>query len=122
MEKSQKKRSPNTHTSTGTNRRRSPRQHNPMACERGSGPVGRGGKIRNIEGRGRAFSSSSELESDNDDDSSEEDEHHHKPEESMSTTQEDLLRMLREKERTIRKLQMELDRIKNKAKPSKKSL
>jgi hypothetical protein len=62
------------------------------------------------------------LESDNDDDSSEEDEHHHKPEESMSTTQEDLLRMLREKEQTIRKLQMELDRIKNKAKPSKKSL
>ena len=125
MEKSQKKRSPNTHISTGTKRRRSPRQHNPMVCERGSGPVGRGGKIRNIEGRGRAFSSSSGLESDNNDDSSEEDEHHHDPDEikmSMSTTQVELLRMLREKERTIRKLQMELDRKKNKAKPSKKSL
>ena len=71
--------------------------------------------MRNIERRGRALSSSSELESDNDDDSSEEDEHHHKPEESMSTTQEDLLRMLREKEQTIRKLQMELDCMKNKA-------
>ena len=122
MEKSHKKRSPSTPPSTGTKRRRSPRQHNAMARERGSGPVGRGGKMRNIERRGRALSSSSELELDNDDDSSEEDEHHHKPEESMSTTQEDLLRMLREKEQTIRKLQMELDRIKNKAKPSKKSL
>jgi hypothetical protein len=125
MEKSHKKRSPNTPPSTGTKRRRSPRQHNAMVHKRGSGPVGRGVKMRNIEGRGRAFSSSSELESDNDDDSSEEDEHHHEPEEikmSMSTTRVDLLRMLREKEQTIRKLQMELDRIKNKAKPSKKSL
>ena len=33
-----------------------------MARKRGSGPVGRGGKMRNIEGRGRAFSSSSEEE------------------------------------------------------------
>ena len=74
MEKSQKKKSPNTPPSTGTKRRRSPRQHNAIVHERGRGPVGRGVKMRNIEGRGRAFSSSSELESDNDNDSSEEDE------------------------------------------------
>ncbi len=111
--------------SMGTKRRRSPRQHNPMGRKRGSGPVGRGGKIRIIEGRGRAFSSSSELELDNDDDSSEEDESHHKQVEikmSTSTMRVELLRMLREKERTIRKLQMELDCIKNKAEPSKKPL
>ncbi len=75
--------------------------------ERGSGPVGRGGKIGNIEGRGRAFSSLSELESDKDDDSSEEDKRHHKQVEinmSMSTTRVELLRMLREKVRTMRKL------------------
>ena len=65
MEKSHKKRSPKTPPSTGTKRRRSPRQHNAMVHEKGSGPVGRGGKMRNIEERGRAFSSSSELESDN---------------------------------------------------------
>ncbi len=104
--------------STGTKRRRSPRQHNPTGRERGSGPVGRGGKIRIIEGRGRAFSSLSELESDNDDDSSEEDESHHKQVEikmPTSTMRAELLRMLREKERTIWKLQMELDCMKNKA-------
>ena len=45
-----------------------------MVRERGSGPVGREGRIRNIEERDRAFSSLSELELDDDDDSREVDE------------------------------------------------
>ena len=125
MAKKQKDRTPYTPPSTGSKTRRSPRQKNPIVHERGSGVVGRGGKIGSIGGRGRVFSSSSESESEEDNESSEEVERHHKQEEintSTSTTRVELLRMLREKERTIRKLQMELDCMKNKSKPSKKSL
>ena len=78
-----------------------------MVHERGSGLVGRGGKIGSIGGSGRVLSSSSESESEEDNDSSEEVKRHHKQEElntSMSTTRVELLRMLREKERMIRKL------------------
>ena len=41
---------------------------------------------------------------------------------SKTTTQEELLHMLREKERTIKKLQGEIDCMKNKSKTSKKIL
>ncbi len=63
--------------STGAKTRRSPRQQKATECERGSGPVGRGGKIGKMGGTGRPFSTSSELESDEDDESNEEDEQHH---------------------------------------------
>ncbi len=40
----------------------------------------------------------------------------------MTASREELLTMLREKERKIKKLQTELDYMKNKSRPNKKSL
>ena len=39
-----------------------------------------------------------------------------------TTTQEELLKILREKEQTIKKLQAELDCLKNKSRPNKKTI
>jgi hypothetical protein len=56
---------------------KSPRQQKATERERGSGPVGRGGKIGKMGGRGRPIYTSSESESDEDDESNKEDERHH---------------------------------------------
>jgi hypothetical protein len=125
MGKMQKKSPPKTPPSTGAKTRKSPRQQKATERKRGSGLVGRGGKIGKMGGRGRPFSSSSESESDEDDESNEEDERHHGHigmKTSKTTTREELITMLREKERTIKKLQAEMDCMKNKSKPSKKTL
>ncbi len=106
---------------------KSPRKKNPTKekvtkHERGGGPVGRGGKMG---GRGRPSTTSSESESDEDDESNEEGERHRAlvgTKTSKTTTQEELLKILREKEWTIKKLQAELDCLKNKSRPNKKSL
>jgi hypothetical protein len=75
MGKTQNKSPTKTPQRTGQKSRTSPRKQNAMACERGSGPVGRGGKIGKMGGRSIPSSSSLEYESDNDIESNKEDEH-----------------------------------------------
>ena len=131
--------------------RTSPRIVKANERERGSGPVGRGGKMplakNKTSSKGRQSmktslsssssssppSSSSSLslssaESDKDEEFDEED----KDEKcnsgdvgiktSKNFTREELLTMLREKERTIKKLRAEMDYMKKRSKPSKKTI
>ncbi len=128
---STKKGPPKTPPSKGPPTRKSPRTQKAGERKRGSWPVGRGGKIGKMGGGGRPSSTSSESESDDDDesnggdDSNKEDKCHrgHIGMQTLkTTTQEELLQMLREKERTIKKLQGEIDCMKNESKPSKKTL
>ncbi len=60
MGKMQKKSPPMTPPNMGAKTRKSPRQQKATERKRGSGPVGRGGKIGKMGGRGRPFSTSSE--------------------------------------------------------------
>jgi hypothetical protein len=62
MGKTQKKSPPNTPPSTGAKTRKTPRQQKATERERGSGPVGRGGKLGKMGGRVRPFYTSSALE------------------------------------------------------------
>jgi hypothetical protein len=126
-----KKGPPKTPPSKGPATRKSPRNQKAGERKRSSGLVRRGGKIGKIGGGGRPSSTSSELELDDDDesnggdDSNEEDECHqgHVGMQTLKiTTREELLQTLKEKERTIKKLQGEIDCMKNKSKPSKKTL
>jgi len=64
MGKTQKKSPKKTPPITGAKTRKNPRQQKATERERGSGPVGRGGKIGKMGGRGRPFYTSSESESD----------------------------------------------------------
>jgi hypothetical protein len=126
-----KKGPPKTPPSKGPPTRKSPRNQKAGERKRGSGLVSRGGKIGKMGGGGRPSLTSSESELDEDDesnggdDSNKEDECHQGHvgmQTSKTTTREELLQMLREKERTIKKLQEEIDCMKNKSKPSKKTL
>ena len=67
MGKTQKKSPPKTPPITGAKTRKNSRQQKATEHNRGSGPVGRGGKIGKMGGRGRPFYTSSESESDEDD-------------------------------------------------------
>ena len=111
----------------------SPRYHNTKERERGSsGPAGRGGKVladkQSVGGKGKqsggyASSSSSASGSDQESESNKECEHHHGlVGKKRTASREELLTMLREQEWKIKKLQTELDYIKNKSRPNKKSL
>ncbi len=120
-----------TPPSKGPPTRKSPRNQKAGERKRGSVPVGRGGKIGKMGGGGRPSSTSSESESDDDDelnggnDSNKGDECHRGHigmQTSKTNMHKELLQMLREKEWTIKKLQGEIDCMKNKSKPSKKTL
>ena len=80
-----------------------------MERERGGGPVGRGGKMGE---KHRPSTTSSESESDEDNESIKESERHRAlvgMKTTKTTTREEVLKILREKELTIKKLQAELD-------------
>jgi hypothetical protein len=71
------------------------------------------------------YTSSSSSASGSDQESESNDEgggHHGLIGKKMTASREELLTMLREKERKIKKLQTELDYMKNKSRPNKKSL
>ena len=110
---------------------RSPPYHSTNERKRGSGPVGRGGKVlvdKQSGGKGKqsgGYTSSSSLASGSDAESDSNNEgnyHHGLVGKKTTASREELLTMLREKERKIKKLQTELDYMKNKSRPNKKSL
>jgi hypothetical protein len=112
------------------NLRKSPRGHKSSSGEievnarkRGSGPVGRGGKM--IARRSQSPSSyessksSDSSESESKAESEAESEEVEEEEEGRLTTRNELLDQLREKERTIKKLQAEVDLSRKKSRPNK---
>jgi hypothetical protein len=151
MGKSHQKSTLKTPPGKGPKTRTSPRIVKANERERGSGPVGRGGKMalakNKMSSKGRQSmktslssslsssppSSSSSLslssaESDKDDvfDEGDRDEKRNNVDYGKKTsnnfTREELLNMLREKERIIKKLQAEMEYMKNRSKPSKKTI
>ena len=105
--------------------RRSPRGHKSSTREievnarkRGTGPQGRGGKTITREQQ-LSSSESSESESDQGDEGLD---GLYGIKRTKMVSRDELLAMLREKERTIKKLQAEVHSLRNKSRPNKKSL
>jgi len=129
MVKSHQNRSAKTPPSKGEKTKTSPRNLKANERKRGSGPFGRGGKMplakKSTGGKGRqsrntlSSSSSSSSESDKDDELDEEDKDDKRHCGGFGIK---LLTMLREKDRTIKKLRAEMDYMKKRSKPSKKTI
>ena len=105
--------------------RRSPRGHKSSTREievnarkRGTGPQGRGGKTITHEQQ-LSSSESSESESDEGDKGLD---GLYGIKRTKMVSRDELLAMLREKQRTIKKLQAEVHSLRNKSRPNKKSL
>ena len=105
--------------------RSSPRRHKSSSSntrERGTGPVGRGGKTISRKQHSSSSSESSESESESEEDDKSFDGLCGKNKKAKMTTRDELLDMLREKERIIKKLQAEVHSLRNKSRPNKKDL
>ena len=107
-------------------RRSSPRGHKSSSREievnarkRGTGPEGRGGKKIPRQQQSSSSSKSSESESEEGDEGFD---GLCGMKKAKMTTCDELLDMLREKERTIKKLQAEVHSLRNKSRPNKKDL
>ena len=107
-------------------RRSSPRGHKSSSREievnarkRGTGPEGRGGKKIPRQQQSSSSSESSESESEEGDEGFD---GLCGMKKAKITTRDELLDMLREKERTIKKLQAEVHSLRNKSRPNKKDL
>ena len=107
--------------------RRSPRGHKSAKREtevntqkRGTGPQGRGGKVSTRpEPEGFSSESSESSESDEDDEGND---GRYGIKKKKDASREELLSMLRQKERMIMKLQAEVHSLRNKGRPNKTSL
>ena len=106
--------------------RRSPRGHKSSKREsevntqkRGTGPQGRGGKVSTRPEPEEFSSENSESESDEDDEGND---GRFRIKRTKDASREELLSMLRQKERIIMKLQAEVHSLRNKGRPNKTSL